>query len=62
MSQSTSPPGGPDDGKRKPYEKPRLSQVALRPQEAVLGSCKMSGVAGPASADCTDLSCSTAGS
>ena len=37
---------------RKPYEKPTLSEVALRPEEAVLGNCKTMGVAGPAEADC----------
>jgi hypothetical protein len=32
---------------RKPYSKPELIQVALRPEEAVLGFCKSSGAAGP---------------
>jgi hypothetical protein len=48
---------------RKPYEKPALHEVALRPEEAVLGSCKTMGVAGPAEADCTALGgCMTFGS
>ena len=48
---------------RKPYEKPALSEVALRPGEAVLGNCKTMGVAGPAEADCTSLGgCMTFGS
>jgi hypothetical protein len=48
---------------RKPYEKPTLSEVALRPEEAVLGACKTMGVAGPAEADCTALGgCMTFGS
>jgi hypothetical protein len=49
--------------RRKPYEKPTLSEVALRPSEAVLGSCKTMGVAGPAESDCTSLGgCMTFGS
>ncbi len=42
-----------DDGKRdappkkKLYQKPTLIEVALRPDEAVLGACKSSGVSGP---------------
>ena len=49
-------------GGRKPYEKPELRQVPLRPEEAVLGNCKTSGVSGPAASDCTVLSCSSEGS
>ena len=26
---------------RKPYQKPRVEQVELRPEEAVLGGCKL---------------------
>jgi hypothetical protein len=37
---------------RKPYEKPTLSEVALRPDEAVLGSCKTMSSAGPVEASC----------
>jgi len=48
---------------KKPYEKPTLSEVALRPDEAVLGNCKAPGISGPAMADCTTFGgCSTAGS
>jgi hypothetical protein len=42
-------------GSRRPYEKPRLDRVALRPEEAVLGACKTNGNA-------TCLLNSTAGS
>jgi len=54
----------PDPGTgRKPYEKPTLSQVALRPEEAVLGNCKTMGVSGPAQSDCMSLGgCATMGS
>jgi hypothetical protein len=35
-------------GSKKPYTKPELSVVPLRPEEAVLGSCKTnSGASGP---------------
>ncbi|HEX4403814.1 MAG TPA: hypothetical protein VH560_03235 [Polyangia bacterium] len=48
---------------KKPYEKPTLSEVALRPEEAVLGNCKTTGISGPAMADCTTFGgCSTNGS
>ena len=47
---------------RKPYESPRIIRVSLRPDEAVLGHCKISGVAGPASASCGSLFCKTPGS
>jgi len=32
---------------RKPYEPPRLASISLRPEEAVLGHCKISGGNGP---------------
>ena len=60
-----TPPDDPADPGvgRKPYEKPTLSEVALRPEEAVLGNCKTMGVAGPAESDCTSLGgCMTFGS
>jgi len=38
---------------KKPYEKPTLSEVALRPEEAVLGNCKTAGTPGPAMPDCS---------
>lgn len=35
---------------RKPYDPPRLVAISLRPEEAVLGHCKMAGgSAGPGS-------------
>jgi hypothetical protein len=59
---SAADPPDPEGG-RKPYEKPTLSEVALRPEEAVLGNCKTMGVAGPAEGDCTALGgCMTFGS
>jgi hypothetical protein len=32
---------------KKPYEPPRLTTISLRPEEAVLGHCKISGGTGP---------------
>jgi hypothetical protein len=53
----------PAEPKKKPYEKPTLSEVPLRPDEAVLGNCKMPGINGPAMGDCTSfVGCSSVGS
>lgn len=32
---------------KKPYTKPEVRKVTLTPEEAVLGSCKISGQSGP---------------
>lgn len=39
--------------KKEPYESPRVSVISLRPEEAVLGSCKNSSSAGPVGGSCT---------
>jgi hypothetical protein len=39
------------DGK-VPYEPPQLTTISLRPEEAVLGHCKVAGGSGPVSASC----------
>jgi hypothetical protein len=46
----------------KTYEAPKVVRVSLRPEEAVLGHCKISGVAGPASGSCTIPGCFAPGS
>ena len=46
-----------NDQAKKTYVKPQVTQVALRPGEAVLGGCKTSGVMGPAASMCTSMSC-----
>lgn len=51
---STEIPEQPEPA-RKPYEKPTLSEVPLRPDEAVLGSCKTAMTAGPVESTCGDL-------
>ena len=42
-----------EPAKRKPYAKPEVKRVMLRPEEAVLGSCKTSKVSGPGQGKCT---------
>jgi len=52
-------------GKRKkPYTRPEVKQVPLRPEEAVLGNCKTTGSSGPSGAGCNTLLvyCNSAGS
>jgi hypothetical protein len=52
-------------GKRKrPYVKPEVKQVPLRPEEAVLGNCKGTSSSGPTGSGCNTLMvyCSSAGS
>ncbi len=54
--------GGLAQGERrkKPYVKPEVNEVELRPEEAVLGSCKKASAVGPLQAACnTPSSCST---
>ncbi len=50
----------PEKRPRKPYVKPEVSEVELRPEEAVLGSCKKASAVGPLQAACnTPSNCST---
>ena len=51
MDEFMEPDQRPDE--RKPYDKPQIQEVPLRPDEAVLGGCKTSSSAGPAQARCT---------
>ena len=37
---------------KKPYLKPEIKQVQLKPDEAVLGGCKTATTAGPARITC----------
>ena len=50
--------------KRRPYTKPELTKVALRPEEAVLGACKAVGgtIGGGQLGTCSTLSCQSQGS
>jgi hypothetical protein len=49
---------------KKPYTKPEVTLIDLRPEEAVLGNCKTSGSSGPGSlGNCKPVgNCSTQGS
>ena len=60
MNQTSNPGKG---GKRE-YQTPEVVRVSLRPEEAVLGHCKVAGGAGPGPASCSKLglSCKTVGS
>lgn len=50
------------EGKRR-YEKPELTQVSLRPEEAVLGVCKSASVSAAGHANCQiNPKCSSVGS
>jgi hypothetical protein len=42
-----------DVKEKKPYDKPRIQEVPLRPDEAVLGGCKTASVSGSGQARCT---------
>lgn len=51
----------PDD--KQLYEPPKVIRVSLRPEEAVLGHCKITGHAGPVSGSCRSvIACRTLGS
>jgi len=53
-------PNNQADDDRKPYVKPQVQEVPLRPEEAVLGACKTSGRSGPAQFRCsTPAPCSS---
>jgi hypothetical protein len=46
----------------KVYEAPKVIRVSLRPDEAVLGHCKVTGVTGPVSSSCRTFHCNSLGS
>ncbi len=55
-----------EEQEKRPYKKPELMQVPLKPEEAVLGNCKFgSGTSGPSGGGpCTGpaIPCSAVGS
>ncbi len=67
MSERLNGEGGmdheskPADGK-KPYQPPQVTAISLRPEEAVLGHCKIAGTGGPVGMSCQALMCSSVGS
>jgi len=59
MSESKTNP----ESKRPPYEPPKVVAVSLRPEEAVLGHCKIVGSGGPVSGSCRSVvACKSLGS
>jgi hypothetical protein len=57
------PESNQEPKRKKPYLKPELTQVSLRPEEAVLGACKRTGRSGPGQGNClSPAPCSSNGS
>ena len=54
----------PENGTKPAYQPPQVVRVSLRPEEAVLGHCKVVGSAGPITGGCGHqfLRCNTFGS
>jgi hypothetical protein len=49
--------------RKKLYEPPQLTTISLRPEEAVLGHCKISGAGGAVQPTCTFITnCNSIGS
>ena len=46
------------DKARRSYTKPAVKRVHLKPEEAVLGGCKISTSFGPTAANCGVIACS----
>jgi hypothetical protein len=53
---------GGQNNTRAPYQPPQVVRVSLRPEEAVLGHCKVAGSGGPGHSSCRTLFCRTFGS
>jgi hypothetical protein len=47
---------------KKEYQPPQLTTISLRPEEAVLGHCKIAGTGGPFSTNCVAVPCMSIGS
>jgi hypothetical protein len=41
-----------ESAKKKPYVKPEVKSVTLRPEEAVLAACKTGAISGPGQLTC----------
>jgi len=52
----------PVEAKKQKYEPPQVVTISLRPEEAVLGHCKIAGSAGSVGGGCTVLFCNSIGS
>ena len=52
-----------DQDPKGAYEPPKVIRVSLRPEEAVLGHCKVTGAGGPVGGSCVSvMACKTLGS
>lgn len=51
-----------ENNNKLPYQAPQVVRVSLRPEEAVLGHCKVAGITGPVSGSCRTSFCRTFGS
>lgn len=47
---------------KKPYERPQVTTISLRPEEAVLGHCKTSTGRDPCGNPCISFTCQNVGS
>jgi len=52
----------PEKAGKLTYQPPQVVRVSLRPEEAVLGHCKVAGHTGPISGSCRTSFCKTFGS
>lgn len=52
----------PENAGKLTYQAPQVVRVSLRPEEAVLGHCKVAGITGPISGSCRTSFCRTFGS
>jgi hypothetical protein len=53
----------PESEAKAGYQPPKVIRVSLRPEEAVLGHCKITGAAGPVSGSCRSVvACRSIGS
>jgi hypothetical protein len=48
-----------EEKKKRPYHKPQIERVRLRPEEAVLGGCKTAAGGGWMMVNCLSDSCFT---
>ena len=48
-------PGSEKGNTRRSYSKPSMKRVHLKPEEAVLGGCKITGKFGPTAVNCKPL-------
>jgi hypothetical protein len=55
-------PAERSERRKKPYQKPEVKQVPLRPEEAVLGFCKGATTGAGSGGNCDALLCLTKGS